>query len=260
MLHEAALADQSPALATLMRGKMSESLAGEAKWKDVDRGTFTRFAQFAYTGDYSIPHTIVKTRDTRLPQDKESSLPQIEPEPEPADEWDFTSLSKKHNKTKSIFGSAPAPPTAALKAFNSLNYPLLKPRSNFAETCEPAIKVGCSENFREILLVHASLYVLAEKWGVESLKVLTLFKLHRTLKMLRLDASTVEGIVDLTRYTYLDETTPDLDTGIDGLRELICHYIAANAKMMTEHTSFRALIEDGGALARDLWKHVALFL
>jgi hypothetical protein len=121
------------------------------------------------------------------------------------------------------------------------------------------MKVCSSENVREILVAHASLYVLAEKWGVESLKVLTLFKLHRTLKMLRLDASTVGDIVELTRYTYSDETTPDLETGIDGLRGLICHYIAANAKMMAEHISFTALIEDGGALARDLWKHVAHF-
>lgn len=55
VVHETAFADQSSALPTLMRGMMSESLAGEAKWKDVDIGTFIRFAQFAYTGDYSIP-------------------------------------------------------------------------------------------------------------------------------------------------------------------------------------------------------------
>ena len=54
--------------------------------------------------------------------------------------------------------------------------------------------------------------------------------------------------------------TPDFETGIDGLRELICHYIAANAKMIAKCTSFTALIKDGGALTRDLWKLVALFL
>jgi hypothetical protein len=244
---------------------MPESLASEAKWKDVNRGTFVRFTQFAYTGDYSIPQTVVNTSDQRLPQEdivKEEPLPPpIEPEPIPeVDEWGFGFPSKKHNKTKNRFGYAPAPPTAALKAFNSLNYPLLKARSNFAKTYEPAIKVGSSENAREILLVHASLYVLAEKWGVESLKMLTLFKLHRTLKMLRLDAPKVQDIAELTRYTYSDEMTPDLETGIDGLRELICHYIAANAEMIAKCTSFMSLIEGGGALTRDLWKIVALFL
>ena len=54
MVHEAVLAEQSPALAALMRGEMAESAAGESRWMDVDKGTFVRFAQFAYTGDYSI--------------------------------------------------------------------------------------------------------------------------------------------------------------------------------------------------------------
>ncbi|KAH7308856.1 hypothetical protein BKA65DRAFT_520054 [Rhexocercosporidium sp. MPI-PUGE-AT-0058] len=54
MVHEAVLAEQSPALAALMRGEMAESVAGESRWMDVDKGTFVRFAQFAYTGDYSI--------------------------------------------------------------------------------------------------------------------------------------------------------------------------------------------------------------
>jgi hypothetical protein len=128
------------------------------------------------------------------------------------------------------------------------------------QTREPATKVGSSENVREVLLAHASLYVVAEKWGVESLKMLTLSKRHQTLKMLDLDAPKVQDIVELTRYAYSDEITPDLQNGIDGLRELICHYIAANARMMAEYTTFTALIEDRGALIRDLWKLVTQFL
>jgi hypothetical protein len=53
--------------------------------------------------------------------------------------------------------------------------------------------------------------------------------------------------------------TLDLETGIDGLRMLICHHIAANAKMIANYASFMAFIEDGGALTRDLWKLVAHF-
>jgi len=44
IIHEAAFANQSPELAALMRGEMSEGLASEAKWEDVDKGTFVRFA------------------------------------------------------------------------------------------------------------------------------------------------------------------------------------------------------------------------
>jgi hypothetical protein len=34
---------------------MAESQAGCTIWGDVSKETFERFAQFAYTGDYSIP-------------------------------------------------------------------------------------------------------------------------------------------------------------------------------------------------------------
>jgi hypothetical protein len=44
VVYEAVLAEQSPILATLMRGEMAESVAGEPRWMDVDNGTFVRFA------------------------------------------------------------------------------------------------------------------------------------------------------------------------------------------------------------------------
>ena len=52
VVHEAVLAEQSPALAAILRGEMAESVAGESRWMDVDKGTFIQFAQFAYTGYY----------------------------------------------------------------------------------------------------------------------------------------------------------------------------------------------------------------
>ncbi|PVH71242.1 hypothetical protein DL98DRAFT_375877, partial [Cadophora sp. DSE1049] len=55
VVHEATVADQSPELAALTRGKMSEGLAAEARWEDVEKGTFIRFAHFAYIGDYTTP-------------------------------------------------------------------------------------------------------------------------------------------------------------------------------------------------------------
>jgi BTB/POZ domain len=55
LIHAEAIASQSPALNKLMRGEMSEGKTGEVTWADVDLATFTRFTQFAYTGDYSVP-------------------------------------------------------------------------------------------------------------------------------------------------------------------------------------------------------------
>lgn len=113
-----------------------------------------------------------------------------------------------------------------------------------------------NENIWEVLFSHTKLYILADKWGVDSLKKLILLKLHQTLSMLSLNTPKVQGIVDLARYAYSDEGTPDLESGIDGLRELICQYIVANAEVMSEHATFRSMIE-GEYFVRDLWKLAA---
>jgi len=56
-VHEDAVAQLSNPLHTLTKGPSADARAGHATWKDVSKDTFERFAQFAYTGDYSIPKT-----------------------------------------------------------------------------------------------------------------------------------------------------------------------------------------------------------
>jgi hypothetical protein len=66
-----------------MEGVMLEGSAGQAKWEDVDMETFARFAQFAYTGDYSIPTMIVRSSKQPLPlgmTDDEAVPPPAEPQ------------------------------------------------------------------------------------------------------------------------------------------------------------------------------------
>jgi hypothetical protein len=237
-----------------MQGEMSEGSAGQAKWEDVDIKTFVRFAQFVYTGDYSIPRMIVRSSEQPLSPGPITN--EAIPPPDEAQEsgffGSFGTQSKKAKK-KGYLASAPT----LVRTFSSLRFPLLKPRSNFEDTCEPAVSDGPSENIDEVLLLHTSLYVLAEKWGIDSLKMLTLSKIHKTLTMIRLDLPKLDQIIDFMRYAYSNERTPDLETEMDELRELICHYLAAYAELTTRHTAFMALMEEGGPFARDLWKLVA---
>ncbi|KAH9206683.1 hypothetical protein DL95DRAFT_469384 [Leptodontidium sp. 2 PMI_412] len=246
-VHEATFADQSPGLKALMRTEMSEGLAREAKWEDVDKETFIRFAQYAYIGDYSIPKMIVKPSaplaDEALPPSSFRDDPQL------SDEWSFRAPVKKAGK-KQIY-SPPIP------VFKDLNYARPMPQFNFADTYDPTAGDGPSENIGEILQIHASLYVLAEKWRIDRLKKLTLFKIHKTLSLFSLDTPKLEYVIDFVRYAYSDERTPDLENSVDGLRELVCEYITANAEFTSRNAVFLALIEEGGALARDLWKHAA---
>jgi hypothetical protein len=136
-VHEAAVAQQSPALAALMQGEMSESIAGEARWEDVDKGTFARFIQFVYTGDYSAPQSgVVDVSDQHAHRDLQTKI---------------------------------ARRVEYFTRFSSLSYPTPKTQSNMAKASD-----SLGEMNSKVLLAHASLYVLAEKWGVDTLKQLVL--------------------------------------------------------------------------------------
>jgi len=49
------VAQQSTALAALVQGDMTEAKERCVFIEDVETATFTRFAEFAYTGNYSVP-------------------------------------------------------------------------------------------------------------------------------------------------------------------------------------------------------------
>jgi hypothetical protein len=49
---------------------MSESIAGCAAWQDVHKETFEMFTQFAYTGNYSIPRTVLIERSTHVKENE----------------------------------------------------------------------------------------------------------------------------------------------------------------------------------------------
>lgn len=53
-MHAAVLRAQSPVLAVLVDDPMREATEGVVRWPYVDKCTFARFAQFAYTGRYDL--------------------------------------------------------------------------------------------------------------------------------------------------------------------------------------------------------------
>ncbi|KAH7410533.1 hypothetical protein BKA64DRAFT_356992 [Cadophora sp. MPI-SDFR-AT-0126] len=227
-VHEATLADQSPGLKALMRTEMSEGLAREASWEDVDKETFMRFAQFAYIGDYSIPTMIVRPSAPTADERPRPSSPGFFM---PSDEWTANKAGKKHAYPR------PVPVSKTIPIFKDLIYPRPMPQFNFEGTYNPKAGDGLGENIGEILHIYGSLYVLAEKWGVDRLKRLTHFKVHKTLSLFSLDTLRVEDVVDFVRYVY-SERTPDLESTVDELRELVRQYIVANAEFTSRNATF----------------------
>jgi hypothetical protein len=58
-----------------VQGEHSRTKAGYSVWKDVSKETFWRFAQFAYTGDYSIPKTTKLQKVVKVNGKKKEGTP-----------------------------------------------------------------------------------------------------------------------------------------------------------------------------------------
>jgi hypothetical protein len=136
--------------------------------------------------------------------------------------------------------------------FSSLEYPLLAPRNNYDSTCEPDEEFEPDQCYSNVLLAHASLYVLSDYRLIDSLKALALYKLHKTLNVFQLDDENVEDIVDFARYTYSEDK--GFEEGIGGLRGLVCRYMATNAVVLSHSDEFMDLLGEGGEFVKDFFK------
>ena len=354
-VHVDAIAQLSTALHSLTNSS-PEARAGRVTWKHVGKETFERFAQFAYTGDYSIPKTEkrsapiapktngihLKTTDPSVKPEKENGATNSPSPPttpngvlervnsvgsEPtgeAHDWSISEIldddgtilnyhipSKKGKKTKKKAAMDKAEKEAkeaALKAekeavpepeskveaqkearaaetkgaesnaveshpepapvaeeekplqesvltadFPSLSYPLLASRDNYEGTCEPATNFEKDHTYSNVLLSHASLYVLGDGQLVESLKALALFKLHKTLCAFELHNENIGDVTDLARYAYSGEDKV-IDGGIGGLRELVCQYMAIHSAELGQDERFMDLLGGGGQFVKDFFK------
>lgn len=262
VVHEAVIATLSPALAALMQGEMSESLSGKARWVSVDEDTFARFAQYAYTSNYSVQTDSTPTMPldssgsgcVTLSTTVDSSQCQVGgSEFSPSLSLFGTTPSKDKGK-KTQIPTPPTPPTP----FAALSYPLRDAQHTYVKFLDFSSSEVDKEELDDSLIAHASLYVLGEKWGLENLRMLVLAKIQRNLMSLSFNEGMIPSIVNFARYAYSDGNTPDLEPAIDKLRELVCLYIVDHIKSISIHANFIELMGEGGPLAKDVWRRVIL--
>lgn len=240
MIHTALVAEQSPALASLVNGFMQEATSGTVIWEDVDEETFARFARFVYTGDYDTPLHTTMGDPSQLPllNKAEEELDVNKDSIWPDDSWDAPksipkNLVKRKKKLK----------------FSELSYPGPTQPTPFNIVQQPRPNTVPEEDYRPEFLAHARLYVLSEKYGIETLKAKVLQKLHLTLCHFTLYKACIGGVVDLIRYTYAN--TPSLKR-MDKLRELLIHFVTDHPSELVGSKKFLALVEEVGSFSRDL--------
>lgn len=139
--------------------------------------------------------------------------------------------------------------------FHSLSFELLAGRNLFTETCEPEKHFDQNQSYSKVFIGHASLYVLADLWLIDSLKVLTLYKLHKTLCNFELGDENAGDVVSLARYAYSEGVGgAGTDEGIGGLRTLVCQYLAMNSLILCLDGAFMELLAEGGQFVQDFFK------
>ncbi|KAH6672841.1 hypothetical protein B0J14DRAFT_482231, partial [Halenospora varia] len=283
VVHEEAIAQLSPRLRSLMQGGLHESQTACAVWEDVSKETFKRFAQFAYTGDYSIPEGEKRLRkkkggkgskkgkkgtksfgETNGSLGEASELQEII-EPPPSGEVisptsaGFTSLGvfaeepqmAEDDFLSSLKQREKYPEFAHVKLaanFNDINFvDALAPRDNYATTTEPSTSFNPKLNYSPILLAHTALYFLADYHQVDSLKHLSLYKLHKTLRTFIIDDMNIPDVIDLAKFAYHKHE------GYVGheLRNVICQFMAVNALVLTFDEEFMELLGEGGQFVKD---------
>ncbi len=140
--------------------------------------------------------------------------------------------------------------------FHALTFPLLVPRNNHDKACEPAATFDPERSYANVFLAHAALYVLADYKLIDSLKALALYKLHKTLCAFRVYDENAEDIVALARYAYSEEAgCGGLSEGNAGVRNLVCHYMATNALVLSFNDAFMELLGEGGQFVKDFFKY-----
>ena len=274
-VHTEAIAQQSKVLNALINGRMIEAQKRSATLEDVDEGTFIRFCQFAYTGDYAVPlpsfNHVEEAPTTCEVRSKHGSVsPElVEQAPEysaehaagevtreaidlapaePDDDWGMFSSPRKVKK--------PSRKIRLKRSFEDNIYPLPESQEQFSHECAPRPNSSAEEDYTSVFLGYASLYVFADKYGVESLRALTLNKLHKTLLTFTLYHARVGDVIKLVSFAYSSENTPDHEYIVDELRALVTHYVACEVDTIAESELFLSLLEEGGPFVRDFWMKV----
>lgn len=261
-IHAGLIALHSLPLDRMINGPMSEAQKGCAELPDVDKGTFIRFIRWAYSGMYFAAE--IRTEPTQeLFAVGKPIKPTLEEPPTPED--DEYQMEPVEIGT---WGQALALPTKKIKkgarrelvggglglreSFNKLRYPV--PETTLS-TPPHRPNQGPLEDYSEVFLSHARVYVFADKYDIEPLKKLALHNLHQTLVSYTLYPKRCRDIIELIRYSYTH--TADRGEGVEGLRALLTHYMGLEMARLVRDEGFKTLLlESEGEILGDFLNKV----
>ena len=253
--------------------------------EDFEEETFVRFIEFIYTADYAVPDPLI---DLPLLEEEVPPAPpadeEVPAEEEPAAEeatpvvktqgfkWgsnfeDFlpTKKTKKNRRKKNqaIKTNEWREDVEVILPENARSYGGFENNkermwSDFQTKAvpqsraiwKPSQNASPTEDYTEVFLCHAQLYVLSDRYSIGPLRELSLQKLRLNLSEYTLFEERISDIVELVKYTY--DHTMDHDHGIDKLRSLVLDYVVCYVKTLVKHSAFTEMVQKRGVLGKDL--------
>lgn len=257
----------------MINGSMSEAVNEVAPLEDVEAETFVRFIQWAYTGSYHVGRNNNNNNNNNSNDDdvganhkdvRESAMDEELADRVYASEeagWQLPPpplkkmyYARRTMKKKNVYGEDDFYPRSPLenlrKAFCERDYPVFE--SSLAPNNNSNNNKGLNlDNQPESFLLHAKLFVFADKYDVQALKMLSIHNLHYSLSHHQLLPQHIPDITNLIHYSY--ENTP---ASGDLLRELLASYVELEMAVLIEAKPFEELLEEGGDFVGDFLKRV----
>ncbi|PTB49591.1 hypothetical protein M431DRAFT_512754 [Trichoderma harzianum CBS 226.95] len=272
IMHEAAITRLSKTLDKLLNGGMKESKEHCVCWEDIDEKTFLRFGEWAYTGDYKPeePEILLdasqiatsktgakKLKIIKLLSPAATSLASFKTQDET---WHHCALVETYNQNvtcqscRNVYfntqccsncdarqyttcsqcraGSIkPAKKQTMIEKFNK-NSAYASPTTPFT----PRKNKESCEDYSEVFLSHARLYVLADKYDIKELRDLSAHKIWVTLKEFTLYPERMGDIIGLVRYSFQNTLEKDK------LRTLLKDFCACTVEDLCKGEGFQDLI------------------
>lgn len=224
----------------MINGHLSEAQQGFALLEDVDKASFVRFVRWLYSGEYpALEHATVAMELSSTPAHDAPKNDELD------DEWGFASTKKsKKKKGRDVEKGTLKEAFISRKydwdnAWDTSTFSVPPPRSNKA----------ADEDYTEVFLCHARIYVFAEKYDIQSLKILALRKLQQTLAIYTLYPERVGDIIILLKYVYANtiESTPN----VEDIRTMLAHYIGCEMDVLVKDGEIKELLANNKDMLSD---------
>jgi hypothetical protein len=257
---------------------MVEAHDGRATLEDVEADTFVGFCEFAYTGDYRSriteqePEVVTDDpapiqreeapEDTALGWEEPSAAEEVPAEEVPAEEapaeeapaeWppaEWGGYWGRGRPEKKKYRTQATQIERIWKDFLNLTYedpPCLV--SDEQATLVNGDNASAPKTTIS-LLYHAKIYVFAEKYLIDNLRILCLRKLHAALRDFDLTLQTSGLILEVLEFTYAQ--TERKESRDDELRMLLIHFAACKGEILKQNPNLPSLLEANGEMACDL--------